>query len=1215
LTANKKSKKTTLAGPGDTPAVPPASLIVAIGASSAHSHPIEQFLQGLPLENGITVVLAFQNREALDEERFRQGLAKHGRELTLAIDGTSVETGRIYWAAPNMILTMEDGHFRCRKAEEEPGERGTIDSFFVSAAQDQENKTIGIVFSGTGGDGILGFAAIKEAGGLTLAEQSEEALPEGLSSSSSPPALADFILPVGQMPERVLLYARHLARYREAADHAVATAEISTALAGIATILRNKTGHDFHGYKPNTFLRRVQRRMQVVQAESIEDYVQVLRTHAEEPQNLFNDLLIGVTQFFRDRREFELLETQVIPKLFQGKTRSDNLRIWVLGCSTGEEAYSVGILLREYMAKLDTVPHVQIFATDIDGRALATARVGRYTEAIAKEVTPERLERWFVKEGNTYCVVKELREMCIFSQHSVIKDAPFSRLDMISCRNLLIYLNADLQDRVIPLFHFALRPGGYLFLGNSENISRHTRLFTPIDRGFRIFQRLETTMRVLPDFPFTAVDRRPAEPTAPPRSRAAEISLTRKAESIAERYAPAYVVTDENFDVLHFSGRTGRYIEPAGGAATLNLLNLVHSDLRLDLRAALTKVAEENQIVQIDGLSMGTNGKRLLVDLVVEPLKDQPDGAPGFVVVFKEGTAPAGVSASEVPGSPLLRDEHVQRLEAELRVTRERLQATIEELESTNEELKSSNEEYQSLNEELQSANEELETSKEELQSVNEELTTVNGELAHRVQELGRSNSDLKNLLESTQIATIFLDNELRVMNYTPAVTEIFHLVETDIGRPIAHIKSRMAYDDLQDDARRVTRTLGSVDREIEDPTTGTRYMVRVLPYRSVDNYIGGTVVTFTDITPLTRAQQALRESEERFRAMAEQAEVGIAMVDRNTRVIYVNERYGQMMGREREQIIGRTVEELTHPEDWPRNKPLLEQALSGGEPFVIEKRHWRPDDSIMWERSSFSARRDANGTVVGGVAVTIDLTERVRAEEALRENEQHTKVLLAELQHRVRNTLAVVRSITRRTAATSETIEDYAMHLEGRIEAFARAQAMATRSADASVDLEEFIREELLAHAVRDEDKAHVNGPSIRLRAKAADSIGLAVHELATNAVKYGALSGNGGHIDVSWRVTGTDGDRKLRLEWRESGIRIAGVAPRRHGFGSELIERTLRYELDAETELEFTPGGIRCVIEVPLNEQTTFLGMVQFRDLSAAGDENDERKQQPES
>nr|WP_281369192.1 PAS domain-containing protein [Microvirga mediterraneensis] len=467
--------------------------------------------------------------------------------------------------------------------------------------------------------------------------------------------------------------------------------------------------------------------------------------------------------------------------------------------------------------------------------------------------------------------------------------------------------------------------------------------------------------------------------------------------------------------------------------------------------------------------------------------------------------------------------------------------------------------------------------------------------------------------MESTQIATIFLDSDMRVTHYTPTATEIFHLVATDLGRPIGHIKPRIAYDELQDDARRVIRSLGSVTREIEDPATGTCYMARVLPYRSIDSDIGGAVVTFLDVTPLTWAQQALRESEERFRAMAEQAEVGIAMTDREGRAIYVNDRYCEILGLARGQIVGRAIQELTPPDERGRGDALLARALLSGETSIDEISHRRPNGSIVWVRNNVNARRDAAGAVVGCLIVAIDMTERVRAEEALREKEQHTKLLLAELQHRVRSTLAVVRSITRRTAANSNTADDYAMHLEGRIEAFARTQIMATRSAVPLVDLEELVRDELLAHAVRDDQKAHVEGPSVRLRTAVADKLGLAIHELAANAVKYGALAEDGGHIDVTWSTAGMDGDRMLKLEWRETGVHMASAAPRRRGFGTELIERTLPSEIDAQTALEFTPGGVRCVIALPINPRTALLGRVHPSDGPDEDDRPDERRSSP--
>jgi len=455
--------------------------------------------------------------------------------------------------------------------------------------------------------------------------------------SSSPAALADAVLPVHELTERVSSLVGRIVG-RTGTPSAGPEADASVALASIATILRNRTGHDFHGYKPGTFLRRVQRRMQVVEIERIQDYVEILRAAPDETQNLFNDLLIGVTQFFRDAREFELLEREVIPKLFEGKTRGDQLRVWVVGCSTGEEAYSIAILLREHMARLHEMPEIQIFASDLDGRALAAARAGRYADTIADTMTPERIARWFVKEGNTYSVVKELREMCIFSQHSLVKDAPFSRLDLVTCRNVLIYLGPDLQNRVIPLFHFALKPDGILFLGNSENVSRHSNLFAPVEARSRIFRRLETGTRALPDFPLTPVDRRPVKAAATvERSRPVAASLTRQAERLVERYSPAYVIVDEAYNVLHFSGGTGRYIDPAGGSASLNLLQLLHPDLRVDLRAALTRAAEENRTAHVENLRMGLNGASLIVDMVVEPIRSDASSPSSFIVLFKDG--------------------------------------------------------------------------------------------------------------------------------------------------------------------------------------------------------------------------------------------------------------------------------------------------------------------------------------------------------------------------------------------------------------------------------------------------------------------------------------------------------------------------------------------------------------------------------------------------
>ncbi|MBR0789113.1 PAS domain-containing protein [Bradyrhizobium manausense] len=1040
--------------PGDGERQVKAPLIIGVGASAGAIDSIERFFAKLTLGDDQAIVLVLQNREALTDERLRALVQRaEGAKLSQITDGMTLEGGTIYLSPVAMITTVHGGLLAVRKAEQGPGERATIDSFLVSLAEERAEQSIGVLLSGTNGDGTLGAATLKDHGGLAIAEKVTEDESEHLIDSSKPAAIADYVLAPEDIPEHIQVYARHLRRLEEKQGFDEVLAAAATSLSRIADILRNKTGNDFHGYKQNTFLRRVQRRMQVVQIEEITAYVDFLRNDKDEAQHLFNDLLIGVTEFFRDKREFDVLESQIIPKIFENKNTGQQVRVWVLGCATGEEAYSIGILLREHMATLDSAPQVQIFATDIDGRALATARVGRYRTNIEQDMTPERLARWFVREGDTYCVVKELREMCIFSQHNVIKDAPFSKLDIVSCRNLLIYLNAELQNRVIPLFHFALLPDRYLFLGNSENVTRHPKLFAPVDRRARIFKKLETGTRLPPEFPIsTSAGRAPVE-VAPIRSFGPDVGLERRAQRIAERYAPAYVITDDNFQILHFSGRTGRYIEPTAGAASLDLLQLVHRDLRLELRTALSRAAESNESAQAEQIQLGVNGHRVLVDITVEPILDGAGGHRNFVVLFKDGPA-RGLEASDSNPGSLVRTEHVERLESDLRATRERLQATIEELESTNEELKSSNEEYQSLNEELQSANEELETSREELQSVNEELTTVNGELAHRVQELTRATSDLKNFLESTQIATVFLDNDLRVMNFTPAITQILHLVETDTGRPIAHIKARIPIEELYDDVRRVLRTLASAERELTAPDSGTRYIVRILPYRSIDNFIAGVVITFIDVTAITRA-------------------------------------------------------------------------------------------------------------------------------------EERQRLLLAELQHRVRNTLGVVRSIARRSAETSSTVEEYSAHLDGRLNAFARTQALVTRDPEGGVDLEYLVVEELLAYNAREGEQMRVSGPAVRFQPKAAETFALAIHELATNALKCGALGLPSGRLEISWRIDEVSSPPQLLFDWRERGGPPV-AQPTRKGFGAELLERTLAFDLKGQTTMSFNGSGLHCQIAIPLTKRT---------------------------
>ena len=1029
--------------------------IVGVGVCSESLRSLEELFASLGADLRAAYVVAVRQQEGLSVAKVVEVLSRQSPlPVKVAEDGEKLEPDHIYVAGPNDVVTLDQGTVLSRPAEEPPGQRGTVDTMLISLAEQAHDRAVAVLLSGLGSDGTAGVTATKKFGGLSIAEAAQGDEATTGQGATGPAGIVDLLLPVDEIAQQIALYVANVGLLDQAGPDELPE-QHAAHIGQIATILRNVTSHDFHGYKRNTFFRRIQRRMQVLQIGDIEDYVARLRGDREEVQHLFQDLLIGVTQFFRDPQEFDALEKE-LPRLFDGKRADDPLRVWVLGCATGEEAYSIAILLREHIAGIENPPYVQIFATDLDARALAIARAGRYSDSIAEHIRPDRLARWFVKEGETYCVSKELREMCIFSPHNIVKDAPFSRIDLLSCRNLLIYLNSDLQNRVIPIFHFSLRPGGVLFLGSSENVTRHQKLFAPVDRKNRIFRRLDTATRILPDFPLSPRVRPtdPHEVPPPPVSGGGSLSATvgRRAEAIAERYSPAYVVVDEQYEVLHFSGRTGRYLEPSSGAATLNLLNLVHRDLRLDLRSALHRAATEGVRVELPRLPITRDGLGYCVNVIVESVRASEVAA--LVVVFQD----AGVidEAALPEGERMVSDEHVQRLEAELRLTKERLQATIEELESTNEELKSSNEEYQSINEELQSANEELETSKEELQSVNEELQTVNGELAHRVGELARSNSDLKNLLEATQIAALFLDNDLRVRNFTPAATEIFHLLDTDVGRPIAHVASRVTYAELEQEVRAVLKSLTPVEREVAALDEG-HFAVRVRPYRSVDNFIAGAVVTFMDVTGA-----------------------------------------------------------------------VLSQKLQ--------------------------------------------------------------KTLLGELQHRVRNILAVIRSMVRRTHEEGQSAEEFIQHLEGRLGALARTQVLLTRWVDAGVDLEALIREELAAHA-GPADQVTIAGPDVELSAKAAEVLTLAIHELTTNSLKYGALTRPEAGIEINWSVDDAGGERWLRFRWSEDGVPMEAGAPRRKGFGTELITQRVAYELRGMGTLEMRPNGTLCTLEFPLTPRSSIL------------------------
>jgi two-component system CheB/CheR fusion protein len=824
--------------------------IIGVGASAGGVEALEGLFRVMPPNLGAAFVIITHlapHRESMLPEI----LARDTRMPVMVAENDQViRRDHIYVGPADNVLEIQKGRLRVR-ASDASRERTPIDTFFSALAEDQNVYAIGIVLSGGGSDGTLGIKAIKEHGGLTLAQAPDGSGPRHASMPESAIAsgLVDLAIPVEAMPEQLAAYVRSFGILDKAAPDDAHAEEVRKA---ICAILLDHTGHDFSGYKTRTFYRRLERRMQVLQLASLEAYASRLRTDPGEVQTLFRDLLIGVTNFFRDVKAFEALDKLVMPRLFENKSAQNTIRVWVPGCATGEEVYSIAIMLREHGEQARSRAKVQIFATDIDETALAVARAGRYPSNLLEGVSKERLGRFFTSEGSGYVINKPIRDMCVFSSHSVVRDPPFSRMDLISCRNLLIYLNAELQNHVIPVFHYALKPGGFLFLGTSENTTQHPDLFAALDRKNRVFQRRSDGAH-MPHLPL--LFKRHGTGTEGPKEPVGR-SLRQTIEArVLDRYAAPHVVTNREGDVIDYSAGTGKYLEPPPGRPNRSLTAMARKGLRLPLRSALHEATEKSRATVRDNIALELDDRTEFVRLTVEPMRED-EGESLYLVVFSELRPPPQEEPAAKRRKGRVTDARLDQLDQELRETRERLQSMAEEYETAIEELKSSNEEMVSVNEELQSTNEELETSKEELQSVNEELQTVNHELTVKIDELDRANADLKNLYESTEIATIFLDRELIVRSFTPAVTRIFNLIPSDRGRPLTDIAHHLDYPHLPQDVQQVFATRERFERRINRADGSAHYIVRVLPYWTGSGKIEGAVLTFNDVTGLARAEQ-----------------------------------------------------------------------------------------------------------------------------------------------------------------------------------------------------------------------------------------------------------------------------------------------------------------------------------------------------------------------
>lgn len=837
--------------------------IVGIGASAGGLEALDDFLQHLPTTDQLALVV-IQHLAPTQPGMMVELLQRStSMKVEQARDRQPVKPGHIYVIPPGKELSILQGKLFVFPASEPHGRRLPIDFFFESLAQDLGRRATVIIFSGMGSDGLSGAKAVREKGGLVLVQDPASARYDGMPGSAVDAGIADLVAPPGQLAiDLIRLLSGDL---KPAKPEAFASESDGSSFERICILLRTRSGHDFSLYKKSTIYRRIERRMGIHAIGAISTYARFLQENPQELDLLFKELLIGVTSFFRDPDSWKQLAEEVFPALLSSRPEGGSLRAWVAGCSTGEEAFSLAILFKEVIKALrPPAPFtLQVFATDLDRDAIEKARQGFFSAAAMSGLSPERRSAWFMPEERGFRIQKEIREMVVFAIQDVIQDPPFIRLDLLFCRNLLIYLSSDLQKRVLPLFHYSLNPDGHLFLGSAESIGPFSELFVPLPGKARLFRRkLDSLTPGLAPFPVTP---------PLPRGSLHEVNMSKSPvnlqtladQVLLHRFAPAAVLSSEAGDILYISGKTGKYLEPAMGKANWNIFAMAREGLRTELGLAYRKALGQKEPVVVKELRVGTNGGTQVVDLTVQAL-DAPEALRGCVmtVFVDHPDAPAVKPSKALKGTPANQARTLE-LEAALKTALEELQSSREEMQTSQEELKATNEELQSTNEELQSTNEELTTSKEELQSLNEELQTVNAEQQSKVEELSATNNDMKNLLDATDIATLFLDEHLNVRRFTKGATRIFKLIPGDIGRPITDIVNNLDYPDLAGDATEVLQTLVFREKEISAEQGQVWFSTRILPYRTIQNAIGGVVVTFTEITRAKSLEAELRGGEE----------------------------------------------------------------------------------------------------------------------------------------------------------------------------------------------------------------------------------------------------------------------------------------------------------------------------------------------------------------
>lgn len=900
--------------------------VVGIGASAGGLAAFEAFFNKLPLNHNIAVIVVSH----LDPKHVSilPELIQKATEMQVfqIEDGMTVEPDCVYVIPPNKNISIFNKRLQLENISNGRGSRMSVDTFFRSLAEDQKEKAVGIILSGMGMDGSLGLKAIKAELGLVMVQDPDSAQSNSMPNSAIETNLVDYILPPDEMPAALIQYTQSSFR-KIVHSSPIMEKNVPPSLLKIYHLLRSHTGHDFSLYKQNTIFRRIERRMNVHHLDEMPQYVQYLQQTPHEIQALFKELLIGVTSFFRDDEAFQLLKQRLL-LLLNDKADDYCVRVWVSGCSSGEEAYSIAIILRECMIQLNKHFNIQVFATDIDDDAINVARTGFYPLSIVSDVEADILKRYFIKEEVGYRIKKDIREMVIFAIQNIIKDPPFTKLDLVSCRNMLIYLNAELQKKLMPIFHYSLKEGGLLFLGSSESIGGFTEAFIPIDRKWKIYHRkagLFPSTENQIGFPLKIPSYERTTFRDPQTSIKSFPQLIERI--LLDEYVLPSIIVNKNGVIHYVHNDTARYLAlPSGETKANNVFEMAREGLKVELASAIRKATTQNKKIIYEGLSVASgNGSGPGVhffNLIVKPLTIPEPLQELLLVSFQKMISPVEIvkkQSKSRSGSKTSKAAEV--LEQELQHTKETLQTTIEELETSNEELKSSNEELQSTNEELQSANEELETSKEEQNSLNEELVTVNTELQSKIDEFSKTAGDMKNLLDGTEIPTIFLNNDLNINRFTQHATKVIHLIPSDMGRPLSHLVSNLKYDNLVKDARAVLDSLIPKKAEVQTKD-GQWYLLRISPYRTLENVIDGVVITFNEISKQKRLNERLQleidqriESEERDALISQLLGNGIYQIDDSGIIIYANEIYASMFGYTLTELVGMHFLEMVSPQ------------------------------------------------------------------------------------------------------------------------------------------------------------------------------------------------------------------------------------------------------------------------------------------------------------